>query len=378
MEISFTKPRQTQNERKYINHVLDSGKTWGGGEYSKQCSAWMSKTLGTHRALLTNSATDALEMAALLLEIKPGDEIIMPSFTFVSTANAFVLRGGIPVFVDVDANTLNIDVNLIEAAISEKTKAVLIMNYAGVSCDIEKVQNLTKKYGLFLIEDAAQSILAKYRDKFLGTFGDLSCISFHGTKNISCGEGGALLINNPIFIEKAEIILEKGTNRSKFIKGETDKYTWVDLGSSFLASEVAAAYLYAQLEEAHLINELRKNYWNGYNNFFTQFSEKFNLKLFRPENFSTHNGHIFYLILQDTNAAEQFISSMSNMKIHCYRHYVPLHNAPAAGKFGKIGSTMSVTNDLSKKLVRLPIWSENGLPLDEILGNSYTTLRNLK
>lgn len=377
MNITFTKPRKSQNELEYIKQVISSGKTWGGGEFSLKCSDWLSRTLGCDRVLITNSATDALEMAALLLDIKLGDEIIMPSFTFVSSANAFVLRGGVPVFIDIDEKTFNIDVNLIESSITDKTKAILIMNYAGFSCDIEKVKLLAEKYKLFLIEDAAQSILAQYKDKFLGTFGDLSCLSFHGTKNISCGEGGALLINNPSLIEKAEIILEKGTDRSKFLKGEVDKYTWIDLGSSYLASEVACAYLYAQLEEANSITNVRVDSWNRYRNYFEELSEDLEVEKIHPESFSTHNGHIFYLILKSSESKNEFISEMANLGIQCTSHYVPLHSAPAGIKFSKVGSSMSVTNRYWDRLVRLPIWSDPGLPIDKILESTTKILRKL-
>jgi dTDP-4-amino-4,6-dideoxygalactose transaminase len=377
MKIAFTKPRKSQNELEYMRQVISSGKTWGGGDFSLKSSNWLSKTLGCERVLITNSATDALEMAALLLDIKSGDEIIMPSFTFVSSANAFVLRGGIPVFIDVNEKTLNIDVNLIESSITDKTKAILIMNYGGFSCDIAKVKLLVERYKLFLIEDAAQSILAKYQDGFLGTFGDLACLSFHGTKNISCGEGGALLINNPSLIEKAEIILEKGTNRSKFIKGEVDKYTWIDLGSSYLASEIACAYLYGQLEEADSITNLRLESWNCYRDYFDELSSYLNIERINPESFSTHNGHIFYLILKDSESKNEFISEMAKLEIQCSSHYVPLHSAPAGSKFSKVGSKMYVTNRFSERLVRLPIWSDPGLPIEKILDSSTKILRRL-
>jgi dTDP-4-amino-4,6-dideoxygalactose transaminase len=377
MKIDFTKPRKSQNEIEYMQQVIQSGRTWGGGEFSAKNSEWLSQTLGCKRVLITNSATDALEMAALLLEIKPGDEIIMPSFTFVSSANAFALRGGIPVFVDVNEKTFNIDVDLIESAISDKTKAILIMNYGGFSCDIDKVKLLTDKYNLFLIEDAAQSVLAKYKNRPLGTFGDLSCISFHGTKNISCGEGGALLINNPSFIEKAEILLEKGTDRSRFIKGEVDKYTWIDLGSSYLASEIASAYLYGQFEEADSITNLRIKSWNLYRKHFSGLSDLIGFRQIEPENFSTHNGHIFYLILKDADSKNKFISEMAKMEIQCSSHYVPLHSAPASKKFSRIGSEMNVTDQYWERLVRFPIWSEKGLPIDRILETSTKVLKSL-
>jgi len=377
VNISFIKPRIAKNEIPYIRSVISSGKTWGGGEYSKGNSEWISKKLGVKKALITNSATDALEMAALLIEIKPGDEIIMPSYTFVSSANAFVLRGGKPVFVDVTEETLNINVDLIEKAITENTKAILIMNYAGFSCDIDKVKKISEKYNLFLIEDAAQSILARYRGGFLGSFGDLSCLSFHGTKNISCGEGGALLINNSNFIEKAEIILEKGTNRGNFIKGEVDKYTWVDVGSSYLASEVTNAYLFAQFEEADSINDLRIETWNSYSNYFKQLNKKLQLNFTKPQDFSTHNGHIFYAILNNPSTKIKFISEMAKKGVQCTSHYVPLHSAPAANKFSRSGSEMRVTDLYWDKLVRFPIWSEFGLPVDEILEKTGQILEEI-
>lgn len=375
--ISFTKPRKAFNELNYIEDAINSGKTWGGGKYSNYCNNWISENIGVSKSLITSSATDALEMAALLLNIKPGDEIIMPSFTFVSTANAFVLRGGVPVFIDVDEKTLNFDVQLLEQAINSKTKAILVMNYAGFSCDLGLVIEIARKYKLFVVEDAAQSILSNYNNRPLGSFGDLACFSFHGTKNISCGEGGALLINNPDFIERAEIVFEKGTNRSKFFHGEVDKYTWVDLGSSFLASEITCSYLQAQLEEAHSINEYRISNWNAYHEFFQNIAFDHKLKLLSPENYSKHNGHLYYIILPSTEYKNNFILQMNKLGVQCTSHYVPLHNSKGGIKYGKVGSKMEVTENIWDKLVRMPMWSELEMPIEYILQSITNSLENL-
>jgi dTDP-4-amino-4,6-dideoxygalactose transaminase len=375
--IPLTKPRKTSAEMGYIQDVINSGGTWGGGKYSNMCSEWINSHIGGHKALITTSATDALEMAALLLNIEPGDEVIMPSFTFVSTANAFVLRGGVPVFVDIDEKTLNVDVGLIENAITNKTKAILVMNYAGFSCDIDLVKNIANKYNLFVVEDAAQSVLAEYKDKPLGTFGDLSCFSFHGTKNISCGEGGALIINNPALYERASIIFEKGTNRNKFLNGEVDKYTWVDLGSSFLASEISCSYLFAQLENASSINEYRINNWNFYHSYFTNIASDFELQLIQPEKYSKHNGHIYFILLQNPEDKRKFISYMNDYGIQCASHYVPLHNSVGGLRYSRVGSAMDVTNSHWDRLVRLPMWSELDMPLDYILTSAKNSLDHL-
>jgi dTDP-4-amino-4,6-dideoxygalactose transaminase len=375
--VPLTKPRRTDGEMDYIQDVINSSRTWGGGKYSSLCSEWISNNIGGHKALITTSATDALEMAALLLSIEPGDEIVMPSFTFVSSANAFVLRGGVPVFVDVDERTLNVDVGLIENAITNKTKAILIMNYAGFSSDIDSVKKIAKRYNLFVIEDAAQSILAEYKDKPLGTFGDLSCFSFHGTKNISCGEGGALIVNNPILDERANIIFEKGTNRNKFLNGEVDKYTWVDLGSSFLASEISCSYLFAQLENAFPINEYRIDNWNSYHKFFTNISSDYGLRLMQPEKYSKHNGHIYFIVLPSPEDKRKFISHMNDYGIQCASHYVPLHNSAGGIKYSRVGSSMEVTDNYWDRLVRMPMWSEQGMPLEFILNRAKNSLEHL-
>jgi dTDP-4-amino-4,6-dideoxygalactose transaminase len=375
--INFTKPRKTDSELVFIEDAINSGMTWGGGEYSKFCARWISENIGAQKALITTSATDALEMSALLLDIKPGDEVIMPSYNFVSAANAYVMRGGVPVFIDVDRKTMNLDVSLIEGAINERTKAVVIMNYAGFSCDIDKVKNIAKQNNLYVIEDAAQSILAEYKGKPLGSFGDLACFSFHGTKNVSCGEGGALLINNPDLIERAEIILEKGTNRSKFLNGEVDRYTWVDLGSSFLSSEISCSYLKAQLLDANLITQYRIDNWNQYHDFFKKIALDYNLELMIPDEFSKHNGHTYYILLPNSKDKYKFMSSMKKMNVQCASHYVPLHNSVGGIKFSKIGSRMDVTNENWEKLIRLPMWSAPGMPIDYILTATNASLKEL-
>lgn len=375
--IPFTKPRKTSNELNYIKDVINSGKTWGGGSYSSYCTEWISRNIGVNKSLITTSATDALEMAALLIDIQPGDEIIMPSFTFVSTANSFVLRGGVPVFIDVDENSLNVDAKLLEAAINENTKAIVVMNYGGFSCDLDLVIQIANKYKLFVIEDAAQSLLASYKDKQLGTFGDLACFSFHGTKNISSGEGGALLVNNHDLVERADIIFEKGTNRSKYLHGEVDKYSWVDLGSSFLASEITCSYLWSQLQEAESITEYRIENWNSYHNFFRNICEEHNLKLMNPEKYSKHNGHLYYILMPSTKDKRDFISQMNQLGVQCASHYVPLHSSLGGIKYGKLGSKIDTTDSYWDKLVRLPMWSELGMPMEYILNTVKLSLENL-
>ncbi len=375
--IPFTKPRKTSNELNYINDVINSGKTWGGGSYSTYCTEWISRKIGVDKSLITTSATDALEMAALLIDIQPGDEVIMPSFTFVSTANSFVLRGGVPVFIDVDENTLNVDAKLLEAAINENTKAIVVMNYGGFSCDLDLVIQVANRYKLFVIEDAAQSLLASYKNKPLGTFGDLACFSFHGTKNISSGEGGALLVNNHRLVERADIIFEKGTNRSKYLHGEVDKYSWVDLGSSFLASEITCSYLWSQLQEAETITEYRIENWNSYHNYFRNICDEHNLKLMNPEKYSKHNGHLYYILMSSTEKKRNFISQMNQLGVQCASHYVPLHSSLGGIKYGKLGSRIDTTDRYWDKLVRLPMWSELGMPMEYILNAVKLSLESL-
>ncbi len=366
MLVNFCEPFQASSEINYISDVLATGNSAGGGVHAKWCARWLETNTGAKKAFLTNSATDALEMAALLLNFEPGDEVIMPSFTFSSTANAFVLRGAIPVFVDVDAETMNIDLGLVEDAITNRTKAILAVHYAGASCNMRLLQNICKERNLFLIEDAAQALFSKYDNQHLGTFGDLSCISFHATKNIVCGEGGALLVNDEALIERAKVILEKGTNREKFISGEVDKYSWVDIGSSYLMSEIAAAYLHAQLENALEITQIRLEYWKVYRLMLQSIKAELSLDWQEYAPSVHHNAHIYYLILPSEDFKKRFISRMRESEIVCTSHYVPLHSAEAGVKFARTGSQMTVTDSFASRLVRLPMWSKPNMPVHQI------------
>lgn len=354
--IRFNLPYLTGNEIKRISEIYDAGHLSGDGHFTKLCSTWFETKLPCHRALLTHSCTAALEMAAILIDIQPGDEVIMPSYTFVSSANAFVLRGGIPVFIDVREDTLNIDETLIENAITPKTKAILPVHYAGVACDMDAILDIAKKHGLFVIEDAAQGIMSKYKDQALGTIGDLGCFSFHETKNITSGEGGALIVNNPDLVKRAEIIREKGTDRVNFFKGEVDKYSWQDIGSSFLPGETTAAFLYAQLEEAVQITKSRLEIWESYHYFFSNYKKLGSISIPFIPSYSQGNGHLFYLLMKSYSERENFINFMKKHEINCIFHYIPLHSSPAGRKLGRVGSTMDVTDSIASRLVRLPCW----------------------
>jgi len=364
--IPFNKPYLTGTEVTMISRAHELGQLSGDGYFTNLSSSWLEKNTGTQRALLTHSCTAALEMAAILINIQPGDEIIMPSYTFVSSANAFVLRGGIPVFIDIREDTLNIDETLIEQAITKKTKAIVPVHYAGVSCEMDAIMNIAKKYNLFVIEDAAQGIMSEYKGKSLGSIGDFGCLSFHETKNIIAGEGGALLINNKEFIERAEIIREKGTNRTQFFKEGLDKYSWKDIGSSYLPGETVAAFLFAQLEEAEMITRKRIKIWDDYHRFFLNFKSLPACRIpFIPKS-CTNNGHLFYLLLNDYKAREEFIAFMQARGIKCISHYIPLHNSDGGRKFGYMGSnSMRVTEDMASRIVRLPIWI--GLEIEVII-----------
>lgn len=314
---------------------------------------------GAAGVLLTHSCTAALEMAALLADIQPGDEVIMPSYTFVSTANAFVLRGGIPVFVDIREDTLNIDENLIESAITPRTKAIVPVHYAGVACEMGVIMDIAKRHGLMVIEDSAQALGSDYHGRKLGTIGDLAAFSFHETKNIVSGEGGALVINNPRFMERAEIIREKGTNRSRFFRGEVDKYTWVDIGSSYLPSELVAAFLYAQLQSVDEINNRRMAIWNRYHEMFREgLGLDESIRLPSVAEGITHNAHLFHLITRDPDEQERVLAGLKASGISAVFHYVPLHSSDAGRRFGRLGSGMQVTDSLSARLVRLPLYPD--------------------
>ncbi len=356
IHIPFTKNHLVGTEIQFLKKTLTQSSLVGDGEFGKKCESWLNQHLDCHHSLLSPSGTAALEMSALLLDIKPGDEIIMPSYTFVSTANAFVLRGGVPVFVDIRPDTLNLDETKIEEVITPRTRAIVAVHYAGVACEMDEIKKITKKNNLYLIEDAAQAFLSRYKGKWLGSLGDLSACSFHGTKNISCGEGGALLINQKKFIRRAEIIREKGTNRSQFVRGEIDKYSWVEVGSSYLPSELQSAFLYAQLKQSHKITNQRLKLWNLYHEGLKQAEKE--EKLTRPVVPSTcqHNGHMYYIILPSPKKRDQLIKALNKKGIQAVTHYVPLHSSPAGKKQGRTAGDLKVTARVSRCLVRLPLW----------------------
>lgn len=354
--IRFNVPPYTGKELDYIKVAVENQKICGDGDFTKKCNEWIEDKTGTKKALLTTSCTHATELAAILANIQPGDEVIMPAYTFVSTADAFVLRGATAVFVDIRPDTMNMDAELIEAAITDKTKAIVPVHYAGVSCDMDKIMEIAEKYNLAVIEDAAQGIMSSYKGKALGTIGDFGCFSFHETKNFSMGEGGALLIRDEKDIENAEIVREKGTNRAKFFRGQIDKYTWVEKGSSYLPSEMNAAYLYAQLELAEEITADRMATWERYYNAFTELAEAGKVELpFIPED-CTHNAHMFYLKCKDLEERTALISFLKENDILAVFHYVPLHTAPAGLKYGRFHGEDKYTTKESERLVRLPLY----------------------
>lgn len=355
--IPFNRPIVVENEYKYLKDILENNKTLcGDGEYTKKCSKWFEENFRVSKVLLTTSCTHALEMAAILCDIQPGDEVIMPSYTFVSTANAFVLRGAKIVFVDIRPDTMNIDENLIEAAITSKTKVIVPVHYAGVACNMDKIMDLANKYNIFVVEDAAQGVMGKYKGKYLGTFGDLGCYSFHETKNYTMGEGGAILINNEEMIEKAEIIREKGTNRSKFYRGEIDKYSWIDLGSSYLPSELNSACLFAQLEKTEEINEDRISSWNIYNERLMKLKNKGFIDIPYVPNNCEHNAHMFYIKVKDLDERSKMIKYLKDNGIITVFHYVPLHTSSAGKKYGEFKGSDRYTTKESDRLIRLPLY----------------------
>ena len=354
--IPFNRPYMTGRELDYIAEAHAHGHLAGDGIFTKRCHAWLERTTGARRALLTHSCTAALEMAALLLDLEPGDEVIMPSFTFVSTANAFALRGAVPVFVDIRPDTLNIDENLIEAAITPRTRAICVVHYAGVGCEMDAIGSIAARHGLAIVEDAAQGILATYRDRPLGAIGAFGALSFHETKNIIAGEGGALLVNDPHFVERAEIIREKGTNRAQFFRGQVDKYTWVDIGSSYLPSEILAAFLAAQIEEAEAITTRRLALWNHYHEALAPLEAAGRLRRPVVPAHCTHNAHMYYVLLDGLDARTRFIAALKSDDIHPVCHYVPLHSAPAGRNYGRTSGDLGVTERTSERLVRLPLW----------------------
>lgn len=363
--INFNVPPYVGTEMEYIEQAIKNHKICGDGEFTKKCTKWIEEKTGTSKALLTTSCTHATEMAALLCNIVPGDEVIMPAYTFVSTADAFVLRGAKAVFVDVKKETMNIDENLIEAAITEKTKAIVPVHYAGVACEMDKIMEIAKRHNLAVVEDAAQGIMSSYKGKPLGTIGDYGCFSFHETKNYSMGEGGALLIKNPEMVEEAEIIREKGTNRSKFFRGQIDKYTWVNAGSSYLPSELNAAYLWAQLERAEEIYNDRMNTWNCYYENLKGLAEEGKIELPYIPKDCVHNAHMFYLKAKDLKERTELIDFLKEKGILAVFHYIPLHTAPAGVKFGRFHGEDKYTTKESERLLRLPLYY--GLEEEKVL-----------
>ena len=354
--IDFYKPPYVGNELEYIRQAVENRKICGDGPFTKRCNAWLEERFHAQKALLTTSGTTALDMAMLLCELKPGDEVILPSYTFSSTATAAVLAGAKLVFVDVRPDTMNIDETKIEAAITERTKVIVVMHYAGVACEMDTIMDLARRHGLMVVEDAAQGVMSTYKGRALGTIGDFGCYSFHETKNYSMGEGGALIINNEAYNERAEILREKGTNRSKFFRGQVDKYTWVDFGDSYLPSELNAAYLWAQLEQADAINENRLATWNAYDEAFAPLKAQGKLELpVIPED-CVHNAHMYYLKLKNLQERTAFINYMKENDVHTVFHYVPLHSAPAGLKFGRFAGEDVYTTKESERLVRLPLY----------------------
>lgn len=354
--IPFNIPPFIGGEEKYIKKAIDCRKISGDGEFTRKCCLKLEEITGAKKALMTTSGTAALEMAAILADIKPGDEVIMPSYTFVSTANAFVLRGAKIVFVDIRPDTMNIDEKLIEDAVTDKTKAIVPVHYAGVGCEMDTICDIAKRHNLYVIEDAAQGVNAYYKGRALGAIGDFGCFSFHETKNYSSGEGGALLINKDEYIDRAEIIREKGTNRSKFFRGQVDKYTWVDIGSSYLQSELNCAYLYAQIENPYIINNDRIKSWNTYNKLLKPLADKGLIETpFIPEE-CTPNAHMYYIKVKDLDERTKLISHMKENDILTVFHYIPLHSSPAGQKFGNFYGEDRFTTKESERLIRLPLY----------------------
>lgn len=354
--VKFNIPPYIGKENEYIAQVTASHKICGDGAFTKKCSEWIEEHTRTAKALLTTSCTHATEMTALLCDIQPGDEVIMPSYTFVSTANAFVLSGAAIVFVDIRPDTLNIDENLIEAAVTQKTKAIVPVHYAGVSCEMDKIMDIAGRHNLKVIEDAAQGVMSEYKGRPLGTIGNFGCFSFHETKNYSMGEGGCLLIRDKEMIEKAEIIREKGTNRSKFFRGEIDKYTWVSAGSSYLPSELNAAYLYAQLEQAQMIYDDRMKSWNLYYELLTPLKEAGKLSLPVVPDCCRHNAHMFYIKTANLKERTALIEYLKKQGICSVFHYIPLHSAPAGRQYGRFSGKDIYTTRESERLLRLPMY----------------------
>jgi dTDP-4-amino-4,6-dideoxygalactose transaminase len=378
LKIPYNRPTQVGKEIEYIQQAIENGHLSGNGPFTKGCQTWLEERTGCLKVLLTHSCTAALEMAAILADVQPGDEVIMPSFTFVSTANAFVLRGAVPVFVDIRPDTLNMDETRIAAAITPKTKVILPVHYSGVGCEMDSIMSLAAQHQLVVIEDAAQGIMAEYNGTPLGSIGHLAALSFHETKNVISGEGGALLINAEAYRDRAEIIWEKGTNRANFFRGQVDKYTWVDIGSSYLPSEIIAAFLYAQLEEIETISRKRLDIWNKYHAAFEAWETQGIIRRPVIPAHCKHNAHLYYLLLPDINARTAFISKLRDAGIHAIFHYIPLHSSPAGLKYGRSSGDLAVTDRVSDRLVRLPLWiNMTDSDINQVIDASYQALKTL-
>lgn len=354
--IPFNRPYMTGRELGFITQAESGGMLSGDGPFTKRCHQWMEERTGSSKVLLTHSCTAALEMAALLVDIEPGDEVIMPSYTFVSTANAFVLRGGVPVFVDIREDTLNLDETLIEAAITPRTKAIVPVHYAGVACEMDTIMEIARRRGLKVVEDAAQGVMSTYKGRALGSIGDLGTYSFHETKNVISGEGGALLVNDPALALRAEIIREKGTDRSRFFRGEVDKYTWQEVGSSYLPGELIAAFLWAQLEEADRITQMRLASWRRYHELLEPLESAGLIRRPVVPADCQHNAHMYYVLLSAGMDRQKVLAEFKRNEIGAVFHYVPLHSSPAGQRYGRTHGSLDMTNQQSERLVRLPLW----------------------
>jgi len=375
MKIPFNKPYMTGKELFHIAQANFNGMLAGDGPFTKRCHQWLEQRTGSRKGLLTHSCTAALEMAAILLDLQPGDEVIMPSYTFVSTANAFVLRGATPVFVDIRADTQNIDERLIEAAITPRTKAIVPVHYAGVACEMDTIMDIAARHGLTVVEDAAQGLMSTYKGRALGSIGHLGCFSFHETKNIISGEGGALMINDEAMCARAEIIREKGTNRTQFFRGQVDKYTWCDIGSSFLPGELVAAFLWAQMEAADDITARRLSLWNRYMEAFLPLQQQSLVRLPVVPPDCCHNAHMFYLLLPDLGARTRFIAKMREQDIQAVFHYIPLHSSAFGTSVGRSVGDMHLTAEVSDRLVRLPIWVGLDEHMEQVIGTVTSSLK---
>ncbi len=375
MRIPFNRPHMTGRELEYIAEAHANGVLAGDGPFTRRCHGWLEARTGAHRAFLTHSCTAALEMAAILADIRPGDEVIMPSFTFVSTANAFVLRGGVPVFVDIRPDTLNMDEALVEAAVTPRTRAIVPVHYAGVGCDMDAIMDVATRRDLVVIEDAAQGLMAGYGGRALGGIGHMGALSFHETKNITSGEGGALLVNDERFAARAELLWEKGTNRSQFFRGQVDKYTWCDIGSSFLPGDLTAAFLWAQMEEADAITRRRLALWEAYHEAFAPLEREGLARRPVVAEGCAQNAHIYYLLLPDLAARTVFIGRLKALGIGAIFHYVPLHLSPAGQRYGRASGDLPVTESLADRLVRLPLWLGMETLQPEIIAAATTALR---